>query len=452
MAERDQVLTRDEAILIATPVSVGHVKPLLPVAKRLVKRGFTVVWAISGDGNEPAAKWREPLAEHGVVFVDVDAVAMFSRGEGGDFATANLLSSLLRRICGRANDVAEAAAGAIRAAVGERRIRCGLYDFFALWGYVAMKRLGVQQVDVVVSAFPGMLDQLLPGAAFADDAIYQRELAQLRDAGFGAFAELPRAGMIPRDKALRVLCFTSSQLCPKPPDYVQLLGVSHDALPHADDLSAAPEADQALARRLEAARDGGARVVLLSLGTMVTRMFSRLSPAHVAFLKRLYTSLAASALRAGAVVVASTCDSSAADLGVDEAALGPEARDRVIAMPFVPQPLLFSQGLVDVMLMHGGANTFHETVASGIPVLVCPGFGDQDSVATAVANLGVGVRVESINYPAAASALPIDRVADEILPAMLAPGTSRWKAEAMRLAEHVAHEDGLDAIEALLLG
>jgi UDP:flavonoid glycosyltransferase YjiC (YdhE family) len=190
---------------------------------------------------------------------------------------------------------------------------------------------------------------------------------------------------------------------------------------------------------------------MLSLGTMVTRMFARASPAHVAFLRRLYTTLAASALRAGANVNASTCDSCAADLGVDEAALGEAARDRVIAMPFVPQPLLFSQGLVDVMLMHGGANTFHEAVASGIPVLVCPGFGDQGSVADVVAALGVGVRVESINYPACEAALPIDRVADEILPAMLAPGVSTWKSAATALAEHVAHEDGLDAAEALLL-
>jgi hypothetical protein len=36
------------------------------------------------------------------------------------------------------------------------------------------------------------------------------------------------------------------------------------------------------------------------------------------------------------------------------------------------------------MLMHGGANTFHETVLAGIPVLVWPVFGDQESVAETV--------------------------------------------------------------------
>ncbi len=443
---------RGEAIIIGTPVAVGHVRPLMPVAERLVKRGFLVVWAISGDGNEPASRWRDQLTQLGVVFVDVDETKPFLRGDGGDLASAKPLEGLLRRIVGRANDVAEAAADAVRSAVGGRRIRCGIYDFFGLWAYVAMKRLGIEQVDVVVSGFPGMLDQLIPPGASADDPVYQREVAQLRASGVGAFSEPMRAGIIPRDPSMRVVCFTSSRLCPSPPDYVRLLGVSHEALPAVDDLSGAPEAHQALVHRLRAAREGGARVVLLSMGTMVMPMFSRSGPGHVAFLKRLYTTLAASALRAGAVVVASTCDSSAAELGVDDVALGPEARDRLVAMPFVPQPLLFSQGLVDVMVMHGGANTFHEAVASGIPVLVCPGFGDQDSVADAVSTLGVGVRLESISYPSAVDAISIDRAAGEVLPAMLAEGVSSWKAAASMLAEHVARENGLDAAETLLLG
>lgn len=37
-------------------------KPLMPLARRFVERGFTVVWAISGDANEPASTWREALA------------------------------------------------------------------------------------------------------------------------------------------------------------------------------------------------------------------------------------------------------------------------------------------------------------------------------------------------------------------------------------------------------
>ena len=313
-----------------------------------------------------------------------------------------------------------------------------------------MRRLGIDDIDAVVSAFPAILDSF-PTAAYVDDPIYQRELAQLRSSGFGSFDELPRAGVIPRDPALRVLSFSSPRLCPDPPADVRLLGVQCDALPRIDDLASAPEGHQALARRLRSARDGGAPVLLLSMGTVVTRMFARFGASHLAFLKRLYTTLAASALRSGAVVIASTCDSSAADLGVDEAALGPAAKDRVIAMPFVPQPFLFAHGLVDVMLMHGGANTFHEAVVSGVPLLISPGFGDQECVALAAAKLGVGICVEAIMLPTLEGAVQLERVAEDLLPAMLAPGISRWKAAATSLAAHVKQENGLDTAEALVL-
>ncbi len=43
-------------------------------------------------------------------------------------------------------------------------------------------------------------------------------------------------------------------------------------------------------------------------------------------------------------------------------------------------------------------------------------------------------------------------MADEALPALLAPGSSPWKAAAARLAEQVAHEDGLGAAEVLVTG
>ena len=435
--------------VFGSPVGVGHVRVLMPLARRLVERGFGVVWAISGDDNEPASVWRQPLSELGVQFVDVDEVAAFPRGQSEEFAVGGMLKSVFRRIAGRANDVTAAGVDAIVAAVGGRPIIGGVYDYFALWSYVAMRRLGIDDIDVVVSAFPAVLDSF-PLAVFMDDPIYQRELAQLRSSGFGSFDEPLRAGLIPQDPALRVLSFSSPRLCTEPPPYVRLLGVQCDALPRAADLASAPEEHQALARRLRTAREGGAPVVLLSMGTVVTRMFARLGASHVGFLKRLYTTLAASALRSGAIVIASTCDSSPADLGVDEAALGPAAKDRVITMSFVPQPLLFAHGLVDVLLMHGGANTFHEAVVSGIPLLISPAFGDQESVALAAAKLGVGICVEAIMYPALQGAIPMDRVAEELLPTMLAPGVSRWKVAATSLAAQVRQENGLDAAEALV--
>lgn len=440
--------TEEQAIVFGSPVAVGHVRPLMPLAKRFVERGFHVVWAISGDANEPAAKWREQLGALGVTFVDLDDKAPFPRGDSEELRSKGL-AEVLRRIAARANDVGPPAAELMRAAIGDRRIGAGIYDYFGLWAYVAMRRLGIAHVDVVLSSFPSALGRV-PRELLADE-IYARELAQLRTAGFGAFAEAPRDGIIPRDPALRIINFSSPHLCLDAPKEVHVLGVQIDALPKIEDTKSAPPEHIALAERLKVARAGGAPVLLLSMGTVVMRLFSLWGPEKLAFLRKLYTTFAASALRSGAVVVASTSHLSAADLGLDEAALGAAARERVIAMPFVPQPLLFAHGLVDAMLMHGGANTFHEVVAAGVPCLVSPGFGDQEPVARAAARLGVGVCVEAVMYPTLDGAVPLDRVAEDVLPAMLVPG-NRWKSAATELAARIHEENGLDAAEALVLG
>ncbi len=446
MSAKPAAHAQESAVVFGSPVAVGHVRPLIPLARRLVQRGHRVVWAISGDANEPASKWREPLTALGVHFIDLDETVLFHRGATPEFSAFN---NMVARIIGRANDINVAAYEAIAAALDGRRAVAGVYDFFALWAYVAMARLGIDNVVSVISGFP-VAASALPAFFSLDQPLCQRELQALRQSGVTAFDQPPAFVIIPQVPALRVACFSSSRLCPDPPAGLHLLGVLREALPHVDEMDAAPEEHRALARRLRSAREGGGKVLLLSMGTVVTRMFAKLGAEHGAFLKRLYSTLAASALRSGAVVVASTCDSSAAELGIDVAALGSVAAARVIAMPFVPQPFLFAHGLVDVMLTHGGANTFHEAVVSGTPLLVSPGFGDQASVALAAAKLGVGVCVESITYPALEGAVPLQSVADDVLPAMLAPGISPWKAEAMRLAALVTQENALDEAEALL--
>ena len=400
----------------------------MPLAARLVRRGYHVVWAISGDWNEPASAWREQIEKLGVHFVDLDPVAPFVRERSNEIAGGSMFN-LMRRIAARANDVAAGAADAIAAAIGGREIAAGVYDYFALWGYVAMRRLGVARIHAVVSAFPAVLNNAAHGAADADDVVFANEVARLRASGF---LDAPLRGFLPDTPALRVLSFSSPLLCQDAPDFVRLLGVQGDALPSVD----APTEHRALLDRLR-----GKRVVLLSMGTVVVRMFSRRGPEFVASLKRLYSTMATAALRAGATVIASTCDLAPEELGVED--------DRIIAMPFVPQPLLFAHGVIDVMLMHGGANTFHEVMLAGIPVLVSPGFGDQASVAQAAARLGVGVAVQSITYPELPGAVSVERVADEILPAMLVPGNA-WKRAAASLAEQLHAENGLEAAETLV--
>jgi UDP:flavonoid glycosyltransferase YjiC (YdhE family) len=442
--------TELKIVVFGSPMAVGHVRPLMPLAARLVARGFDVVWAISGDPNEPASVWKEPFAKMGITFIDVDAVAPFARHDAFPSMTA---ASVYPRALARTNDVAAGAAKAIAAAVAGRTVVAGVNDYFALWAYVAMRKLGIDRIKTVVSSFASSLSAPSLGVGAADPVV-QTELADLRvrHADVSGLERPLRAGLIPDDPSVEVLSFSSKELCLDPPDYVRLVGAHVDALPSVDDLGSAPPEHQALVTRLRAARESGARVVLLSVGTIVTKMALRMGPPYSHALKHLYSTAARAALRAGAVVVASTTVGKPEDFGVDEATLGKGMRDRVITMSFVPQPLLFAHGLVDVMLMHGGANTFHETVLAGIPVLVWPVFGDQGSVAETAGKLGIGVPIETPMYPKLAGAQPLERIAEETLPKMLAPGESKWKAAAARLAERVKGGDGLDTAVSLVVG
>jgi len=430
-----------DVVILGSPASVGHVRPLMPLARRLVERGLTVIWAISGDASEPASAWQQPLTELGVHVVDVDQVARFERVvTNASFS----LGGLRRRVLARANDVAAAATEAIRRVVGERRIVAGVLDFFSLWSFMAMKRLGVPRIRILVSAFPGL--ELDWNTDFVDDEVYQRELAMLRAAGLEAGL---MSGIVPVDPTVQIFAATSRHLCSVAPPAIHLLGVPREALPAS--AREVPPEHHALVQRLRTARAAGSRIVLLSMGSIVIKFGATIDPAFPAFVRRLYTTIAAAALHAGALVVASTNESSPDAVGLDEGTLGSAARERVITLPFVPQPLLFAHGLVDTTLMHGGANTFHETALAGIPSLVCPVLGDQASVAQAVVATGVGVAIESPTMPNVPNTRSLHHVAAEIVPVLLAPD-SPWKREATRLAALLAKEDGITAQLAFVLG
>jgi len=282
-------------IVFASPVAVGHTRPLMPLARRLARRGYHVVWAISGDYNEPASAWRGQIEELGATFVDLDPVAPFKREQSSEIAGGSTFN-LMRRITARANDVCEGAAAAITKAIGGREIAGGIYDYFALWAYVTMRRIGIQRIDAVVSAFPEVLSSGVHGAADAGDEVYTREVAKLRESGF---LDAPLRGFLPDNPSLRVLNFSSPLLCRGTPPFLRVLGVQGDALPRVEDLAKAPATDRALVERLQRARAEGRRVVLLSMGTMIMRMFMRRGPEYVAYLGQLYPRIGAAALPEG---------------------------------------------------------------------------------------------------------------------------------------------------------
>merc|ERR1712087_197902 len=58
----------------------------------------------------------------------------------------------------------------------------------------------------------------------------------------------------------------------------------------------------------------------------------------------------------------------------------------------LPQVDIFKAG-VSLFLTHGGQNSFTEALANGVPLVVCPGFGDQPVNARKCEDLGFGLQV-----------------------------------------------------------
>ena len=69
-----------------------------------------------------------------------------------------------------------------------------------------------------------------------------------------------------------------------------------------------------------------------------------------------------------------------------------EVPKNAFCSPTLPQVDILKEG-VDVFLTHGGQNSFTESMAAGVPVVVCPGFGDQPVNAKKAAELAVGLQV-----------------------------------------------------------
>jgi len=80
-------------------------------------------------------------------------------------------------------------------------------------------------------------------------------------------------------------------------------------------------------------------------------------------------------------------------LGPQPDALGTlEVPANCFAVPSLPQVDILKAG-VNVFLTHGGQNSFTEALATGVPLVVCPGFGDQLQNAGKAESLGVGLQV-----------------------------------------------------------
>mmetsp|Transcript_66238 Transcript_66238/g.191194 ORF Transcript_66238/g.191194 Transcript_66238/m.191194 type:complete len:542 (-) Transcript_66238:287-1912(-) len=168
-------------------------------------------------------------------------------------------------------------------------------------------------------------------------------------------------------------------------------------------VDAHPSNESDIVARVRAARAVGRKVVAVSMGTVITGDSPEvgwdarpMGPGGVrrgltgrelcrAAWAAAFDAFGAEDAEAGPLLIVA--------LGPQPDALG-EVRPpaNAICRPSIPQVDVLKAG-VDLFLTHGGQNSFTESLASGAPVVVCPGFGDQPVNARKAEALGVGLQV-----------------------------------------------------------
>jgi len=155
---------------------------------------------------------------------------------------------------------------------------------------------------------------------------------------------------------------------------------------------------------LEEARAAGRRIILVSMGTVITgdsqdygwdaRLRGTDGKPQGLTGRELCQAAWGGAFDAFAAENNAEAPLLLVALGPQPNALGDlKVPANALCLPVLPQVDVLKAG-VDLFLTHGGQNSFTEALSVGVPVVVCPGFGDQPVNARKAAAMGVGLQVE----------------------------------------------------------
>jgi UDP:flavonoid glycosyltransferase YjiC (YdhE family) len=148
--------------------------------------------------------------------------------------------------------------------------------------------------------------------------------------------------------------------------------------------------------RVVEARRAGRKVVLFSLGTVLTdfRFGSPVGGARSGrdFLRRLLRHLVRAFSGDGAPLVVVATGALLPDHDM------PPWPDNFVVRAFVPQRELLD-GHVDAFVTHCGMNSMTESILAGVPMVVLPGVGDQVTNADTVVRRGAGVALWDLDDP-----------------------------------------------------
>jgi len=139
-------------------------------------------------------------------------------------------------------------------------------------------------------------------------------------------------------------------------------------------------------------------------------------------------------------------------LGPQPDALGPLVPPpNAICVPSLPQVDILKAG-VDLFLTHGGQNSFMEALSTAVPVVVCPGFGDQPVNAAKAVEIGVGLKVDRPAPVFGQEGDAVARYSADVTAALTEVQSSpRFKASVARCAASLREAGGVPrAVEIVL--
>ena len=131
---------------------------------------------------------------------------------------------------------------------------------------------------------------------------------------------------------------------------------------------------------------------------------------------------------------------------------GLEVPPNAFCSPSLPQVDLLRLG-VEIFLTHGGQNSFMEALSYGVPLVVCPGFGDQPVNAAKAQSLQIGLKVDRpmrpLEYAEADMAWYRKATADALIQVTQIPC---FKENAMSCAQALGNCGGVSLASKILLG
>ena len=116
-----------------------------------------------------------------------------------------------------------------------------------------------------------------------------------------------------------------------------------------------------------------------------------------------------------------------------------ELADNMVGAEFLPQPAILP--LVDLVITHGGNNTFTESLHFGKPMIVLPLFWDQNDNAQRVEETGFGLRLATYEFE--------DRELRDAIEQLLAGADGRLEQISTRLRREPGTVKAADLIERL---